>query len=117
MVLVGGELAEGGPRAVARRLAVVVVTVRGRGYGQGGRLLRLVQAVVAARGNLVGMHIGARQALKHPGHRPVSRAARTAALSGVVENGSAAGRTCSCKRASSLAGVIAPLRESKRIPV
>lgn len=48
MVLVGAELAKGRPGAVARLLAVVVVTVRGRGHRQGGRLLRLVQAVVAA---------------------------------------------------------------------
>lgn len=116
MVLVGAQLAEGGSRAVARLLAVVVVTVRGRGHRQGGRLLRLVQAVVAAGGNLVGMHIGARQALEDPGHRPVSRAARTTALSG-VENGSAAEQTWSCRRAWNLVGVIAPLRESKRIPV
>lgn len=100
MVLVGAELAEGRPRAVARLLAVVVVTVRGRGHRQSGRLLRLVQAVVAARGNVVGMHIGARQVLKDPGHRPVSRAARTTAFSD-VENGSAGDQTWSCARVDS----------------
>lgn len=113
VVLVGAELAEGRSGAVARLLAVVVVTVRGRGHRQGRGLLRLVQAVVAAWGNLVGMHIGA-QVLKDPGHRPVSRAARTTTFSGVKI--AVGGQTWSCKCTSNL-GLIAPLRESKRIPV
>lgn len=57
VVLVGAELAERRPCAVARLLAVVITAVRCRGHRQSRGVLRFVQAVVTARGNLVRMHI------------------------------------------------------------
>lgn len=57
VVLVRAQLAERRSCAMARLLAVVVAAVRRRGHRQSRGLLRLVQAVVTAWGNLVRMHI------------------------------------------------------------
>lgn len=67
VVLVRTELAKWRAGAVPRLLAVVEAAVRRRGHGQGRGLLRLVQAVVTVRGNLVRMHISV-QVLKNPRH-------------------------------------------------
>lgn len=67
VILVRAELAKWRAGAVTRLLAVIVAAVRRRGHWQRRGLLRFVQAVVIAWGNLVWMHIGV-QVLKDPGH-------------------------------------------------
>lgn len=57
VVLVRAELAKWRPCAMARLLAVVIAAVRRRGHWESRGLLRFVQAVVVAWGNLVRMHI------------------------------------------------------------
>lgn len=57
VVLVRAELAKRRPCAMARLLAVVIAAVRRRGHWESRGLLRFVQAVVVAWGNLVRMHI------------------------------------------------------------
>lgn len=56
VILVRAQLSKW--RAVARLLVVVIAAVRRRGHRQGRGLLRFMQTVVIAWGNLVRMHIG-----------------------------------------------------------